>query len=650
MPRKFIMIAAGLATIGAAPPQQQPAQKPAAAVPAASPAPLAVEAFADMPQMEGPALSPDGTRIAAKIAIRGTQYFSISTIGAAGAPQLLGAGKADVNWWRWVNRDWVVIGIGQTVPVDGDEWYATRAIGYHVPTGKVIQLAPRDAGQTGDDLIWTARDGSARVMLAFQTSIFTDTAGFWPKVEEIDLDTGKRRTILSGLTGVMDWYADSAGVVRMGIGFSEDGRSRRIHYRDTNEQLFRTIDRTRKGDDRLIVPALFLEDKSRALVIDDDADGYSALYELDLRTLERGKQLFASKGYDIGGLIPDAGGSKLLGVAVHENAAAVHWIDPDMQAMQASVSGLVKGAKVEIVSTSSDRSRAIIAVGGADAPGGYFLFERATTTVMPLAYTNPSIKLKRMHPVRTIRYKARDGVEIAAVLTTPRGRTGKLPLIVMPHGGPRARDSETWDWWPQFLADRGYLVVQPNYRGSTGYGTRFMELGEGQWGLAMQDDLDDSVRALAELGLADPARVCMVGASYGGYAALRAAQRDSDKYRCAVSYAGVSDLNRMLRHQRNFLYAGARSDWLRRQASDLKSVSPVNFPESVKIPVLLMHGEEDRVVPIVQSRVIAQKLKSAGKDVTYIVQPLADHHFSRQEDRLEFLKALEAFLAKHNPA
>ncbi|KAI1690543.1 prolyl oligopeptidase family domain-containing protein [Ditylenchus destructor] len=158
--------------------------------------------------------------------------------------------------------------------------------------------------------------------------------------------------------------------------------------------------------------------------------------------------------------------------------------------------------------------------------------------------------------------------------------------------------------------------------------------GEGQWGLAMQDDLNDAVTALADLGLADPTRVCMVGASYGGYAAMRAAQRDGTKYR---SLTGS-------------LYGKARSGWLRTQAPDLKSVSPVNYPEQVSIPLLLVHGEQDDVVPIIHSRTMAQKLKSAGKDVTYIVQPEADHHFSRTEDRLEFLKALEAFLAKHNPA
>ncbi|UUX98695.1 alpha/beta hydrolase family protein [Sphingomonas sp. J315] len=356
-------------------------------------------------------------------------------------------------------------------------------------------------------------------------------------------------------------------------------------------------------------------------MIDDDAEGFSTLYTMDLATLERGEALFGTKGYDIGGIIPDATRTKLLGVTVHGDRPGIHWIDPEMVAMQQTVSGLVKGAQVSIQSVSADLSTAIIAIGGADAPGGFFLFKRAGNTLMPLGYTNPSIKMRRMHPVKTIRYKARDGLEIAAVLTLPVGRKDKLPLIVMPHGGPRARDSETWDWWAQFLADRGYAVIQPNYRGSTGYGTKFMEMGEGQWGLAMQDDLNDAVTELAKLGIADPKRVCMVGGSYGGYAAIRAAQRDGSLYRCAVSFAGVSDLNRMVRHHRNFLYGNIRGAWLREQAPDLKSVSPINFPEQFTIPVLLVHGEKDGVVPVAQSREMVEQLKKAGKDVTYIVQP-----------------------------
>jgi len=646
MPRVMWLGASALALTASAVPFAA-AETPAPA--AAARPPLPVEAFAELPEIEAPDISPNGKQIAAKVAIQGKQLFAVLTPGAEGPPRLLNPGKADLNWWRWVNDEWVIVGIGQEVPVEGDNWYVRRALGFHVPTGKVTQLT-RNAAQNGDDVIWVARDGSARVMVSYQTSIYADDPGLWPQVDEIDLAANKRRTVTPSKPGVVGWYADGAGVVRMGIGMSEDGRSRRVLYRDRPNTLFRTLDKARTRDDRLTVPALFLSDTSKALVIDDDEGGYSALYELDLKTLERGKQLFATKGYDIGGIVGDSTGFGYLGISVDENRPLVRWTDPAMTTMQTTVSGLVKGAQVQIASLNADRSRALLAVGGADAPGGYFLYHHAENAMELLGYNNRTIKLRRMHPVRTIRYKARDGLEIAAVLTVPAGRKGKLPLIVMPHGGPFARDSETWDWWTQFLADRGYVVIQPNYRGSSGYGTEFAKKGEGQWGLAMQDDLNDAVKALADQGIADPARVCMVGASYGGYAAMRAAQRDGSKYRCAVSYAGVSDLNRMLKYTRGFLGGGARGDWLREQAPDLKNVSPLNFPEAFSIPLLLVHGDEDRVVPPLHSKVMAQKLKAAGKDVTYIVQPEADHHFSRTEDRLEFLKALEAFLTKHNPA
>lgn len=649
MPRKLMMLAAALASAASLPVLARQATAPSAAPPAR--APLPVEAFADMPNIEDPELSPGGKHVAAKITMAGKQYFAVMTPGVEGKPKLFGAGEADVNWWRWVDDDWLIIGIGQSQPVAGESWYIRRAIAFQPSSDRIVHLAPpKYTAQTGDNVIWVSNSGEPRVLISYQSSIFVSEPGFWPRVDEVMLNTGKRRTVVDHTTGVWRWFADGDGAVRMGLGTTTDGRRQHVVYRDGASGPFRTIDRTRKGDDGLTIPALFLADKRSALVVADDAEGYSALYRMDLTTLERGEMLFGTKGYDIGGIIPDSTRSRLLGVATHGDKPGVHWIDPELVKMQATLAGLVKGAQVTLDEVSADHSKAVVSIGGADAPGGYFLFNRADNSMMPLGYTNPSIKMKRMHPVKTIRYKARDGVEIAGVLTLPTGRKDKLPLIVLPHGGPRARDSETWDYWSQLLADRGYAVIQPNYRGSTGYGTKFMEMGEGQWGLAMQDDLNDAVKALADQGIADPKRVCMVGGSYGGYAAIRAAQRDGGMYRCAVSFAGVSDLNRMLRHRRDFLYAGARNDFLREQAPDLKAVSPINFPEQFSIPLLLVHGEKDSVVPVAQSRELAERLKKAGKDVTYIVQPEGDHHLSRGADRLEFLKAMEAFLAKHNPA
>lgn len=641
------MAAAGTGTGGA----QQ-------AVPAASAAPSPrpsiakqrpLTDFAMLPTLDRPVLSPDGQAYAARMAVDGKQYLAIVPLLNDGKPRLIPTGDSELNWWRWVNKNWLVIGLGQVMNVVGTEMYVSRAIGISADAKRTQMLATRDAAQSADDVIWTASDGSARLLVAFQASLYADNAEFWPQVREYDLETGRYKLAQRPMTNVVSWFADGEGTVRLGVGMLDDGRTTRVYHRVGRNAPFRVIDRGRTGVDEVISPALFLPG-NKALTVADDADGFSAVYDLDLGTLERGAQLHASKGFDIGGIVPDETGTKLLGVRLSEDREAVRWVDPVLAAIEKEVSASVKGARVRLVSYARDRSRAILLASNPDAPGAYVLWDKATGTVSPMAHVNDAIKMSRLHPVRTIRYKARDGLEIAAVLTVPRGRSSKLPLIVMPHGGPFSRDTEEWDWWTQFLADRGYAVVQPNYRGSSGYGTQFTRRGEGQWGLAMQDDLNDAVAALAEKGTIDPKRVCMMGASYGGYAAMRAAQRDGKLYRCAVSYAGVSDLPALRRYDSRFLMAGVRSDWMKRQAPDLGAVSPINGVDGFSIPLLLVHGAKDRVVPLRQSKSIAGKLRAAGKDVTFIEQREADHHFSRGEDRVQFLQALEAFLGKHNPA
>jgi dipeptidyl aminopeptidase/acylaminoacyl peptidase len=267
-----------------------------------------------------------------------------------------------------------------------------------------------------------------------------------------------------------------------------------------------------------------------------------------------------------------------------------------------------------------------------------------------VAWNNTTLKSRTLSPVSTVEYKARDGTAIEAVLTMPRGRPTKgLPLIVMPHGGPGARDSEEFDWWAQYLAELGYAVIQPNYRGSTGYGKAFHDLGKGEWGLKMQDDLIDAISWAAAQGIADPKRVCIVGASYGGYAAMRGAQRDGGHYRCAVAYAGISDLGAMLRYDRNLLGRGVVDYW-KKQAPDFTAVSPKFHAAEFGAPILIAHGVEDKRVPVKQSRMLVGELQKAGKPFEYLEQKLGDHHFSRSEDRIEFLKAMKAFLEKYNPA
>lgn len=607
--------------------------------------------FAQLPLIEWPVLSPDGKSYAAKLAVNGQFIFAVMSL-SGGSPKLARVGEMDLNWWRWVNDDWLVVGVGDMQPIEGSEWYIRRAVAISADAKINRPLVTRGGiGQNADDVLWTATDGSARILLAAQQSPYLMEPGFYPAVFEFDLATDKQRIVVKPVNGVSDWYADGRGVVRMGIGSLANGRVSRLLYRAQSSDSFKIVDR---ADTRLrttlTTPALFLPEAGKALAFHDDADGFNSLYEFDLTTQTLGKSVIGVAGYDLRGAIVAPGEARLLGVTVETERPEVRWLDPELAAVQAAVDKSVGAARrATIVSMSRNQQRLIIHVGTPAEPGSYYVMDLSEGRMLPIGRVAEGFK-KPLHPVRTVRYTARDGLSISAVLTEPRDKSSKSPLIVMPHGGPFARDSETWDWQAQFLADRGYVVIQPNYRGSSGFGTAFTRKGEGQWGLAMQDDLDDAVAWVGREGIADAGRACVVGGSYGGYAALRAAQRGGKPYRCAVSYAGVSDLPRLRRYDRSFLLSGARSDWLEQQAPDLRAVSPLNFPEQVSIPVLLVHGRQDKRVPVDQSRAMASRLKRLGKDVTYIEQPLADHHFSRAEDRLQFLEALEGFLKLHNPA
>ncbi len=642
---------AGVIALLASPLSAQPAVSVPAPATVAAPTKRPVVDFAALPFITSPHLSPDGTRIAAKLAVDGKQVLAIvSVLKGGAAPYLVGLGDIQLNSWTWVNNDWLAVGIGSVVPFEGETAYVTRVVGVSAEARSIKPIAFKEAGQNAR-IIWTARDGTPRILMSMQRSIY-EGADFWPDVTEVDLSTGRRKPILKGSNGVMTWIADPSGTVRMGIGRSDDGRASRLLYRTGPRGNFATIDRARSNEnDGLMVPILLAAPGNAAVTI-TSSDGRAVLREFDLVKLEAGKKLFDVDGYDIDDVTLTSEGDAVAGIDYVSDRARTTWLLPRLADIQAKLDAAVGKRTAMIVSMDRTQQRFLVHVGDASTPGSYYYFnEGASGTMSHYAFVNQTIKSAQLGPVSMVRYKARDGLSIEAVLTLPKGRDPKsLPLIVLPHGGPEARDAAEYDWWTQFLADRGYAVVQPNYRGSTGYGEKLFEAGNGEWGLKMQDDLNDAVDYLASKGMIDPKRVCIAGASYGGYAAMRAAQRDGPKFRCAISYAGVADLNAMIRYDGSFLNGGAMRDSWRKSAPDLKAVSPVEHAADFDAPILIMHGKKDLRVPVAQSRRMADRLKAAGKSVEYIEQPLGDHHFSRQADRQQFLEAMESFLAKHNPA
>lgn len=257
--------------------------------------------------------------------------------------------------------------------------------------------------------------------------------------------------------------------------------------------------------------------------------------------------------------------------------------------------------------------------------------------------------------MKPVSYRSRDGLTIPGYLTLPPGRPlNGLPLVVLAHGGPFYRDTWEFDPWVQLLANRGYAVLQANFRGSTGYGRDYMARGFGEWGTGMINDLIDGVGWLAGDGIVDASRVCIMGASYGGYAAIWSAISAPQVYRCAISFAGVTDLEDLMRHDRNFFYPTTYRWWRRRidgdAGMDLKAISPTDQAGQLSRPLLLVDGTEDRRVPVDQARKLRRVLQRADKPVEYLELPDVRHGFAKDADHIRFLSVADAFLARHNPA
>ncbi len=625
--------------------------------PPAAEKPVTLESFAQPPFLEDPGLSPNGKWVAAKISTGGQQTLAMISLfaRAENKPTMINLDNENisVDAWRWVNDDWLLVWLSANDHVEGETWRIGRVVSIQRGTGKIVQLGWKEAAQNASDVIWIANDGSPRIYLSIQNSVYSNEDEFWPEVREFDVSTGKSKIVVRRRQDISDYYADAAGNVRLGYGYLSNSRTAKLVYREPGKTTFSELDRANLGkNERLSFPQVFLAEPGKALTTHDDEKGFSILSELDLTTLTNGARIFGIDGYDIDGLVPNAKGDGVAGVRIIEERPRVHWLDPDLAETQAAFDKAVGAGRSGIVSWSQSRNQLLVQVGGPDQAGAFYYYDRNTGGKMSLVgYTDENLRQRKQGGVSTIHYKTRDGLDIPAVLTLPSNRQAKdLPLILLPHGGPQARDYEHWDWMAQFFAWKGYAVIQPNYRGSTGYGTKFTEAGLGEWGLKMQDDLNDAITALADRHIADPKRVCIVGGSYGGYAAMRAAQRDGDKYRCAISYAGVSDLSAISRYDSRFLQGREYRADLKEKAPDFSLVSPLKHAHEFGTPILIMHGKLDLTVPVRQSREMAEQLKAEGKTYRYVEQPLGDHHFSRTEDRLQFLREAEAFLNQYNPS
>ncbi len=468
-------------------------------------------------------------------------------------------------------------------------------------------------------------------------------------VFEVDTRTGKGKRIETGSQFTTGWLANKKGDPVVRVDWNPDTKSFRIlgkHDGSWRELIKQT-------DGGRMYPVSLSADENALLAIGARGGPLDKLWSLPLDG-SAASVLAADTEREIESVLLDPHSEVAVAATLGGANNDSRWIDTQAEARYNAIQKAFAGSYYRLEARSVDHKRVLVRVWGSAAPPVYYVVDYARKTADIVGDEYPSLIDQKLGEVRTISYKARDGYEIPAYLTLPPGADAKnLPLVVLPHGGPEARDFDEFDWWAQFIATRGYAVLQPQFRGSSGFGEAHRLAGRRQWGKLMQDDVTDGVKAMIAQGIADARRVCIVGWSYGGYAALAGAAFTPDLYACAASVNGVADLPMMLGmikkksgdDSNRFAYwedhIGSAID------PEVVSKSPAKSASAIRAPILLVHGINDTTVPVEQSDAMARALQAAGKPVQYVKLDGDDHGILRTASRTRMLVELEKFLADH---
>ena len=446
-----------------------------------------------------------------------------------------------------------------------------------------------------------------------------------------------------------DLIVDRQNRLRLGMGADDTKGFYRLLDLRTNK--WRRIWEYEIFDEPGILPLGFAVDPNQ-LYVRADHNGRYAIFKVDVSKPDLPRELvYSDPNYDIeGSLIYSQKTNDVIGVFHSEAEGFKVFFDAKLQAFQRGLDKAIPNAYNQVVNFSADERKYILFTSNPKEPGAYYLGDRDTKSLTFVLDEYPLLYNQPLSGKQKITYQSRDKIKIEAYLTMPHsGIKADNPAIILPHGGPMARDYGGFNWFVEFFASRGYVVLQPNFRGSSGYGFQFAMQSMGDWGGAMQDDLADAATWLIANHSVDSQSICILGGSYGGYAALMGAAKQQHIFKCAASLAGVSDLNLLLRKAQRF----SNYDFVERMIGDNRNKnrkrSPITYAEKINIPVMMIHGDQDLVVDVEQSRNMHKALLKHNKQVEYIELKNGNHHMSIEANRLLVLSSLERFLNQHIP-
>lgn len=629
---------------------------------ATTPVAEAVEQIVRQPEFEDIALSPTGDYFAASVPqgdrtvlvvlrradLKVTSAFSMR-------------GKTHVAGFEWVNPTRLVLAVGQRFdrleqPLPTGELYALNAEGGGAeilagPRAAEEQvgsnLRPRDDGSSHVFLVDSLRQDPDHVLVSAQSIHATGEP--LTRAERMDVESGRRRLVARAPVRRAQFLADPAGEVRFATGMDE--RNATITYYRTGADAEWQLVNSENDTGRVVRPVGFSADGTTVYLRVSHPEGPDGIEAMDVASGTR-REVLRDPIADPESILVDPSTGAPIGVRYADALPRTAWFDPAHPAVRTyrSLEAAFPGQRVQLRSVTDDGRLQLVVVSSDRNPGDYYLFDTVAKTAEHVLSTARWIDPEQMAPMRPIALDARDGTRLRGFLTVPRGVDPKgLPLVVHPHGGPFAvQDTWRYNDEVQLLASQGYAVLQVNFRGSGGFGDAFVDAGAREWGRRMQDDLTDATRwAIAE-GIADPARICIYGSSYGAYAALMGAVREPELYRCVAGSLGLYDLAAWQRQSDVGDSRSGRSyidDFVGRTGLD--AISPAKQAAAITVPVFLAAGGMDERTPLSQTQAMADALEAAGNPAQLHVYRNEGHGFYAPENRRDFYTRLLGFLGQH---
>ncbi len=631
---------------------------------ASAPAPAAggvdVAAFIKRDIFKDIKISPNGDYLAATVPMEDRTGMIILNRATGKHTAAFALGKnTHVEGFIWVNPERVLISIaesfgqldnpqltGELFAVNVDGTRAENLVGFRVDGGGPgTRIKPKNTENVWAQVVDSLPKDDKYAIVAI--SPFSDEP--WSRAEKLDVYTGRRQIVARAPIRRASFATDNAGVVRFAAGRESDNISKLFYRADDKSewQLVNDEGKTR----RVEWPIGFSPDNRTAYLQVEQAKGPDAVVAYDVATGER-KTLVQDDNVDPYDYIYEAGAADApVGVFLMDGKPSTVFFEansPDAR-LYKSLEAAFAGQTVLVTSTTADGKLALVQTYNDTNPGDFYIFNSETLKAEHVISRRDWFDPDQMAPTEPFTLKSRDGLALHGYVTRPKGATGKLPMVVLPHGGPfGVFDEWGFDDEAQMLAQAGYSVLKVNFRGSGNYGRSFNQAGARQWGGTMQDDVTDATRWAIAQGIADPGRICIYGASYGAFASMVGAAREPELYRCAVGYVGVYDL--MMMHREDSASGKSSQTWMDDWVGPIDTLagkSATDMAARIKVPVFLAAGGEDTVAPEAHTKKMERALKAAGVPVETLYYPTEGHGFFTESRRLEYYAKLLDFLSRH---